>query len=137
MNNGLSKKEQRDKGKLTKQKGDWCELMAQAHFRKLGWLIYPKTSGPVDFVMINEKTGRVRYMDVKYKNTRQGTKTAGRRINRVNDSSLKKILKIEIVYVDDEGKIEFSYSKGKKKWHEEFKIDRNANGQYTGEVVRK
>ena len=137
MSNGLNKEEQISCGLLTRRKGDWCEMIVQAYYRKLGWLVYPKFSGPIDIVLINEKTGKVRFIDVKYKNTRQGTKTAGRRINRVNDSSLKKILKIEIVYVDDEGKIEFSYSKGKKKWHEEFKIDRNANGQYTGEVVRK
>ena len=29
------------------------------------------------------------------------------------------------------------YDKGKKEWHKEFKIARNANGQYTGEVVKK
>jgi hypothetical protein len=137
MNNGLSKEEQISNGLLTKRKGDSCEMIAQAYFRNLGWLVYPKFSGPIDIVLIHEKTGEVRFIDVKHKNTRQGTKTAGRRINRIINSSLKKILKIEIVYVDDEGKIEFSYSKGKKKWHEEHKIARGANGQYTGEVVKK
>ena len=135
--NGLDEETQVLNGQQTRQKGDTCELFAAAYFRKLGYLVFHKMSGPIDLVLVHQETGETRYVDVKYKNTRQGTKTAGRRINRVNDSSLKKILKIEIVYVDDEGKIEFSYSKGKKKWHEEFKIDRNANGQYTGEVVRK
>ena len=67
MNNGLSKEEQSDIGKLTKQKGDWCELMAQAHYRKLGWWVYPKMSGPIDFVIINETTGEVRFIDPKLK----------------------------------------------------------------------
>ena len=137
MNNGLSKEEQSDIGKLTKQKGDWCELMAQAHYRKLGWWIYPKMSGPIDMVIINEETGEVRFIDVKYKNMRKGTQTYGARINRVVTTPLKNFIKIEIAYVDDNKNIEFAYADGIEKWHKEFKIARNANGQYTGEVLKK
>jgi hypothetical protein len=137
MNNGLSKEEQIDNGKLTKRKGDWCEIIVQAHFRKLGWLIYEKKSGPIDMVIINEETGEVRFIDVKYKNMRKGTQTYGARINRVVTTPLKNFIKIEIAYVDDNKNIEFAYADGIEKWHKEFKIARNANGQYTGEVLKK
>ena len=137
MDNGLSKEEQIDNGKLTKRKGDWCELMAQAHYRKLGWWVYPKMSGPIDMVIINETTGEVRFIDPKAKSDRKNTKTAGNKINRVVTHPIKDKIKIEIVYVDDNGKVEEAYGKGKKEWHKEFKIARNANGQYTGEVMKK
>jgi hypothetical protein len=48
-----------------------------------------------------------------------------------------KFIKIEIIYVGDDGIPEASYSKGVKQWHKEFKIDRDSSGQYNGEVVRK
>ena len=137
MSNGLSKEEQISNGLLTKRKGDSCEFDAHSHFRKLGWLIYPKTSGPIDFVMINEKTGKVRFVDVKYKSTRQGTEILRKRINRTITSPLKKYIKIEIVYVDDEGKIEEAYGKGLKEWNKEFEIGRNKNGRYNGEIFKK
>ena len=136
MNNGLSKEEQKEKGILTKQKGDWCELMAQAYYRKLGWWIYPKMSGPIDFVIINETTGQVRFIDPKAKGERKNTKSGGNRISRIVKPKYKK-LNITIVYVDDNGKVEEAYGKGLKVWHEEHKIARGANGQITGEVVKK
>ena len=137
MNNGLSKKEQIDNGKLTKQKGDWCELMAQAHYRKLGWWVYPKMSGPIDFIIINETTGEVRFIDPKAKGERRNTKTSGNKISRTVTHPIKDKLKISIAYVDDEGNVEEAYAKGKAEWHKEFQIARNANGQYTGEVIKK
>jgi len=137
MNNGLSKEEQSDIGKLTKQKGDWCELMAQAHYRKLGWWVYPKMSGPIDFVIINETTGEVRFIDPKAKGERKNTKSSGNRISRTVTHPIKDKLKITIAYVDDEGNVEEAYAKGKEEWHKEFEIARGANGQYTGEVVKK
>jgi len=137
MNNGLSKEEQTDNGKLTKQKGDWCELMAQAHYRKLGWWVYPKISGPIDFVIINETTGEVRFIDPKAKCDRKNTKTGGTKISRTVTHPIKDKLKITIAYVDEEGNIEEAYGKGLGEWHKEFKIARGANGQYTGEVVKK
>ena len=136
MNNGLSKEEQKEKGILTKQKGDWCELMAQAYYRKLGWWIYPKMSGPIDFVIVNPTTGEVRFIDPKAKGERKNTKSGGNRISRTVKPKYKK-LNITIVYVDDDGNIEEAYGKGLKAWHEEHKIARGANGQFTGEVVKK
>ena len=136
MNNGLSKEEQKEKGILTKQKGDWCELMAQAHYRKLGWWVYPKMSGPIDFVIVNPTTGEVRFIDPKAKGERKNTKSGGNRISRIVKPKYKK-LNITIVYVDDNGKVEEAYGKGLKVWHEEHKIARGANGQFTGEVVKK
>ena len=67
-------------------------MIVQAYYRKLGWLVYPKFSGPIDIILINEETGKVRFIDVKYKNTRKGTKTNGRRINRTVKTPLKKFL---------------------------------------------
>ena len=137
MNNGLSKEEQISNGLLTKRKGDWCEMIVQAHFRKLGWLIYEKKSGPIDMIIINEETGEVRFIDVKYKNMRKGTQTYGARINRVVTTPLKNFIKIEIAYVDDNKNIEFAYADGREKWHREFEIARNEQGRYTGEVLKK
>ena len=137
MDNGLSKEEQTANGKLTMQKGDWCEMIVQAHFRKLGWLIYEKKSGPIDMVIINEETGEVRFIDVKYKNMRKGTQTNGARINRVVTTPLKNFIKIEIAYVDDNKNIEFAYADGRERWHKEYKINRDEKGQYTGEVIKR
>jgi hypothetical protein len=137
MDNGLSKEEQSANGLLTKQKGDWCELMAQAHYRKLGWWVYPKMSGPIDFVIINETTGEVRFIDPKAKCDRKNTKTAGNKISRTVTHPIKDKLKITIAYVDDEGNVEEAYGKGLGEWHKEFKIARGANGQYTGKVLKK
>ena len=139
--NNLSKEEQIIKGQGTAQKGDWCEYMAAAHFRKEGYLIFQKMSGPIDFVLVHQDTGETRYVDVKYKNTRQGINTKGKRINRSVNSRLGKILKqfidIEIIYVGDDGQIEQAYSKGRKQWHREFKISKNEKGQYDGRVIER
>ena len=137
MSNGLNKEEQISCGLLTRRKGDWCEMIVQAYYRKLGWLVYPKFSGPIDIILINEETGKVRFIDVKYKNTRKGTKTNGRRINRTIKTPLKKFLKIELIYVDDDGNIEFAYTNGRERWAKEFEVGRNKNGQYNGKVLKK
>jgi hypothetical protein len=82
-----------------------------------------------------------RYVDVKYKNTRQGTNTKGLKINRTVNSRLGKLLKqfinIEIIYVGDDGQIEQAYSKGRKQWHREFKIGKNEKGQYNGKITER
>ena len=125
------------KGQQAQQKGDVCELTAATYFRKLGYLVFNKMSGPIDLVLVHQETGETRYVDVKYKNTRQGTKTLGRRINRTVTSPLKKYITIEIVYVDDEGKVEFSYAQGREEWTKKFKVDRNEKGQYNGKVISR
>jgi|TARA_R110001632_G_scaffold84262_1_gene185968 hypothetical protein len=135
--NNLTKEEQIKKGKGTQQKGDWCELIAAAHFRKNNYHIFYKMSGPIDLILVHQKTGETRYIDVKYKNTRQGMKTKGRRINRPITTPLKNKIKIEAIYVGDDCQIEQAYSKGVKQWHKEFKAVKNSLGQYTGEVIRK
>ena len=139
--NNLSKEEQILKGQGTAQKGDWCEYMAAAHFRKEGYLVFMKMSGPIDLVLVHQDTGETRYVDVKYKNTRQGTNTKGRRINRSVISRLgkhlKKFIKIEIIYVGDDGQLEQAYSNGRQRWHQEFAIGKDALGQYTGKVVAR
>ena len=136
MYNGLSKDQQRANGKLTKPKGDWCELMAQAHYRKLGWSVYPKMSGPIDFIIVDLTTAETRFMDAKAKGERKDTKSAGNRISRTVKPEYKN-LNITIVYVDDNGKVEEAYGKGLGEWHKEFKVARSKNGQFTGEVLKK
>ena len=137
MDNGLSKDQQSANGKLTKQKGDWCELMAQAHYCKLGWWIYPKMSGPIDLIILNKETGQVRFIDPKAKCDRKHTKMGGTKISRIVTHPIKDKVKIEIVYVDDDGNVEEAYGKGIGEWHKEFEIERNPNGQYTGKVLKK
>ena len=137
VGNNLTKEQQKIKGRGTTQKGDWCELIAAAHFRKNNYLVFTKMSGPIDLVLIHQKTGETRYIDVKYKNTRQGTKSKGLRINRPVTSPLKNFIKIEIMYVGDDGQIEEPYPFGIKQWHQEFKIGRNKLGHYTGKVVAR
>ena len=135
--NGLDEETQVLNGQQTRQKGDASELFAAAYFRKLGYLIFNKMSGPIDLVLVHQETGETRYVDVKSKNTRQGTKTMGRRINRTITSPLKKYIKIEIVYVDDNGKVEFTFAKGRQAWHKKYKVDRNEKGQYNGKVMHR
>ena len=121
----------------TRQKGDASELFAAAYFRKLGYLIFHKMSGPIDLVLVHQETGETRYIDVKYKNTRQGTKTMGRRINRVITSPLKKCIKIEIVYVESGGKVEFPIAQGRSEWAKKYKIDIKEKGQYNGKIITR
>ena len=137
MKNGLNKEKQSSNGLVTKRKGDWCELMAQAYYRKLGYWIFQKMSGPIDLVLVHEETGETRYIDVKAKGERKNTKTSGNKINRSITHPIKDKIKITIAYVNDKGDVEESYAKGKKEWHKEFYIARGSNGQYTGEVVKK
>jgi|TARA_R110001599_G_scaffold4869_1_gene24726 hypothetical protein len=135
--NNLSKAQQKTNGKGSVQKGDWCELIAAAHFRKNNYLVFTRMSGPIDLVLVDQDTGETRYIDVKYKNTRQGTKTKGRRINRTVTSLLKNFIKIEIIYVGDDGQIEQAYSNGRQRWHQEFAIGKDAFGHYTGKVIAR
>ena len=135
--NKLSKEQQKTRGQGAIQKGDWCELIAAANFRKNNYLVFTKMSGPIDLVLVNQDTGETRYIDVKYKNTRQGTNTKGSRINRTVTSPLKNFIKIEIIYVGDDGQLEQAYANGRQQWHQEFEIDRDSSGQYNGEVIRK
>ena len=139
--NNLSKEKQIEKGRGTQQKGDWAEYIAAAHFRKEGYLVFMKMSGPIDLMLVHQDTGETRYVDVKYKNTRKGTNTKGNRINRSVNSRLGLILKqfinIEIIYVGEDGQLEKAYAKGRQRWHKEFAIGKNSLGHYTGEVIRK
>ena len=135
--NNLSKEQRKMSGQGAAQKGDWCELMAAAYFRKNNYLVFTRMSGPIDLVLVHQETGETRYIDVKYKNTRQGTKSHGARINRTVTSHLKNFIKIEIIYVGDDGQPEQPYPFGIKQWHQEFKIERNKLGHYNGKVVAR
>ena len=91
--------------------------------------VFYKMSGPIDLVLIHQVTGETRYIDVKYKNTRQGTKNRGRRINRPITTPLKNKIKIEAIYVGEDGQLEKAYSKGFKQWHKEFELEKNEKGR--------
>ena len=135
--NNLDKETQIKKGKGAQQKGDWCELVAAAHFRKNNYHVFYKMSGPIDLVLVHQTTGKTRYIDVKYKNTRKNTNTINNKINRTVKSPLKNFIKIEIIYVDDEGQLEEAYSKGVKQWHKEFELERGRDGCYTGNIKKR
>ena len=135
--NNLDKETQIKKGKGTQQKGDWCELIAAAYFRKNNYHVFYKMSGPIDLVLIHQVTGETRYIDVKYKNTRQGMKTRGRRINRPITTPLKNKIKIEAIYVGEDGQLEKAYSKGVKQWHKEFELERGTHGYYNGNIKKR
>jgi hypothetical protein len=135
--NNLNKETQIINGKGSQQKGDWCELIAAAHFRKNNYHVFYKMSGPIDLVLIHQVTGETRYIDVKYKNTRQGTKNRGRRINRPITTPLKNKIKIEAIYVGEDGQLEKAYSKGFEQWHKEFELEKNEKGQYNGNIKKR
>ena len=135
--NNLDKETQIINGKGAQQKGDWCELVAAAHFRKNNYHVFYKMSGPIDLVLVHQTTGKTRYIDVKYKNTRKNTNTINNKINRTVKSPLKNFIKIEIIYVDDEGQLEEAYSKGVKQWHKEFELERGRDGCYTGNIKKR
>ena len=65
--NDLDEETQVLNGQQTRQKGDTCELFAAAYFRKSGYLVFHKMSGPIDLVLVHQETGETRYVDVKYK----------------------------------------------------------------------
>jgi hypothetical protein len=135
--NNLDKETQIINGKGAQQKGDWCELVAAAHFRKENYHVFYKMSGPIDLVLVHQETGETRYIDVKYKNTRQGMKTRGRRINRPITTPLKNKIKIEAIYVGEDGQLEKAYSKGVKQWHKEFELERGTHGYYNGNIKKR
>ena len=61
--NNLTKEQRKTSGQGARQKGDWCELMAAAYFRKNNYLVFNKMSGPIDLVLVHQETGETRYID--------------------------------------------------------------------------
>jgi len=114
------------------KKGLRAELLAQAYFIEKGFRVFAAVGGigPIDFIAV-DKDNNVRYFDVKFKSYRKD----GTKICRVN----KKVkgVKIEIVYVDlFSGEISVAQH-DQKEWHKRYKIARDENGKYTGEVLSR
>ena len=86
----------RDKQKV----GDVNELKATIKFLKEGYWVFRNVSpkGPIDMVIVNEKTGEVRKIDVKTTNYRQSWKP-GTKIHRQRTLEQVK-LKVEYVFME-------------------------------------
>ena len=86
----------RDKQKV----GDVNELKATIKFLKEGYWVFRIVSpkGPIDMVIVNEKTGEVRLIDVKTTNYRQSWKP-GTKIHRQRTPEQIK-LKVEHVFME-------------------------------------
>jgi len=87
-------------GRSTQTIGDINEHKAIIKFLKEGYWVFKNISvkGPIDMVLIHEKTGEVRKIDVKTTSYRLSWKP-GTRISR-KLSDLQKKLGVELVYLD-------------------------------------
>lgn len=79
--------------------GDISEFKAVVKFLKEGYMVFKNMSstGPIDLVLVNFKTGEVRFVDVKTISYRK----VGTKINRTTTTEQNK-LKVELVYIDRE-----------------------------------
>jgi|TARA_X000001388_G_C2139671_1_gene88173 hypothetical protein len=99
---------------LKNNRGLFAELTALAHLAKDPNLLTFQSSGglgPIDLISVNRKTGEHKYYDVKYASQRKTHKpTHNPRINRSLSDAQRKLpqpVKVEIIYVNDNGQIEF------------------------------
>ena len=79
--------------------GDISEFKAVIKFLKEGYMVFKNMSstGPIDLVLVNFKTGEVRFVDVKTISYRK----VGTKINRTTTTEQNK-LKVELIYIDKE-----------------------------------
>jgi len=86
-------------GRETQKTGDISEYRAVIKFTKEGWYVFKATSlkGPIDMVIVNEKTGEVRLIDVKTNSYREAYKKTKRR-KKLTEEQEK--LGVEFVYLD-------------------------------------
>jgi len=77
--------------------GDISEFKAVIKFLKEGYMVFKNMSstGPIDLVLVNFKTGEVRFVDVKTISYRK----VGTKINRTTTTEQNK-LKVELIYID-------------------------------------
>lgn len=87
-------------GRSTQTIGDINEHKAIIKFLKEGYWVFKNVSvkGPIDMVLIHEKTGEVRKIDVKTTSYRLSWKP-GTRISR-QLSKIQKKLGVELLYLD-------------------------------------
>tara|TARA_R100001377_G_scaffold319_2_gene312 strand:- start:2224 stop:2499 length:276 start_codon:yes stop_codon:yes gene_type:complete len=77
--------------------GDISEFKAVIKFLKEGYMVFKNMSstGPIDLVLVNFKTGKVRFIDVKTISRRK----VGTKINRTLTKE-QLMLKVEFEYID-------------------------------------
>jgi len=89
-------------GRDTQKIGDINELRAVIKFLKEGYYVFKNISlkGPIDMVLVDQKTGKVRKIDVKT-NCYRLTWRPGTRISRVLSKEQKR-LGVEFLFLDKE-----------------------------------
>jgi hypothetical protein len=89
-------------GRDTQKIGDINELRAAIKFLKEGYYVFKNISlkGPIDMVIVHEKTGEVRKIDVKTTSYRKSWRP-GTRIARQLSKEQKR-LSVEFVFLDKE-----------------------------------
>ena len=89
-------------GRDTQKIGDINELRAAVKFLKEGYYVFKNISlkGPIDMVIVHEKTGKIRKIDVKTNTYRKSWKP-GTRITRIPTKEQKR-LGVEFVFLDKE-----------------------------------
>ena len=97
---------------LRNNRGLFAELTALAYLAKDPNVLCFAAAGnlgPIDLVSIDKKTGEHKYYDVKYASQRINCKpTHNPRINRSLSAAQRKLpMKVEIIYVDNNGSISF------------------------------
>jgi len=89
-------------GRDTQKIGDINELRAAIKFLKEGYYVFKNISlkGPIDMVLVDQKTGEVRKIDVKTTSYRLSWRP-GTRISRVLSKEQKR-LGVEFLFLDKE-----------------------------------
>ena len=89
-------------GRDSQKVGDINEHKAIIKFLKEGYYVFHNISrkGPIDMVLVHEKTGEIRKIDVKTNSYRQSYKPTTRRIRTPSKEQIK--LGVEYVYIDKE-----------------------------------
>ena len=87
-------------GRDSQKIGDINEHKAIIKFLEEGYYVFHNISrkGPIDMVLVHEKTGEVRKIDVKTNSYRQSYKPTTRRIRTPSKEQIK--LGVEYEYID-------------------------------------
>jgi hypothetical protein len=93
-------KKRENMGRDSQKTGDINEHKAIIKFLKEGYYVFNNVSrkGPIDMVLVHEKTGEIRKIDVKTNSYRQSYKPTTRRIRTPSKEQIK--LGVEYEYID-------------------------------------
>ena len=91
-------------GRDTQKIGDINEHRAIIKFLKEGYYVFKNISmkGPIDMVLVHEKTGEVRKIDVKTNSYRQSWKPGTKIYRRRSDEQIKLNVELEFFDRDEE-----------------------------------